>query len=128
MSSGGTAQVTPKTHQCFTTPKSFGASSRLDQAAGKCSWAGGKGLSGSVGVGTMQGARREHVAPHGQHVGYVDIMQHLAQICQAPAAAGQGLEEEGKGVARWESKEVPVTSSSSAAAMTHRVGGKERER
>lgn len=62
----------------------------------------GKGLAGSVGAGTTRGPGRDHA-------GCVSIMQHVAQICQAPAAAGRGLEEEGKGVARWET-EVPVTS------------------
>lgn len=87
----------------------------------------GKGLSGSVGVGTTQRARREHVGPHGDHVGYVDIMQHLAQICQVPAAAGQGLEEEGKGVARWET-EVPVTSFSRCCSYDSSGGGGKDER
>lgn len=87
----------------------------------------GKGLTGSVGVGTTQGAGGEHVGPHKDHVGYVNIMQHIAQICQAPAAAGPGLEEEGKGVVRWES-EVPVTSLHDAAALTHRVGGKDERK
>lgn len=60
--------------------------------------------------------------PRGDHAGCVSIMQHVTQICQAPAAAGQGLEEEGKGVARWET-EVTVTSFSRCCSYDSLEGG-----
>lgn len=71
--------------------------------------------------------------PRGDRAGYVSIMQRVAQICQAPAAAGRGLgEEEGKGVARWET-EVPVTSFSRCCSYDSpgavgSGGGRMRER
>lgn len=60
---------------------------------------------------TKQGPGRDMEGPHRDHRGCVNIMQRVSQICQAPVAAGLGLEEEGKGVARWET-EAPVTSFS----------------
>lgn len=67
------------------------------------------------------------MGPHGEHVGYGNIMQHIAQICQAPAAAGPGLEEEGKGVARWET-EVPVTSFQRCCSYDSSGGGKDERK
>lgn len=54
----------------------------------------GKGFAGSVGAGTTWGPRRDHV---GTTQGAMSIMQRIAQICQAPAAAAEGWRRRGRG-------------------------------
>lgn len=85
----------------------------------------GEGACRLCGCGDLAGTTR---GPFGDHAGGVSIMQCIAQICQAPAAAGRGLEEEGKGVARWETK-VPVKSFSRCCSYdSSGRGGRMRER
>lgn len=67
-------------------------------------------------MGTMQ-----------DHAGCVSIMQHVAQICQAPAAAGRRLEE-GKGVARWETEVLVTSFSGCCSSDSSGMGGRMRER